>query len=98
MRKVKPIIRPLESKDIPEIAAAFQQLGWNKPASQYEHYLAEQERKVRDIYVPLWKESLQVMSLSLGHPGAKGNDVVDFRESNNRRRQKRPIKNNRLAL
>ncbi len=34
--------------------------------------------------LPLWKESLQVMSLSLGHPGAKGNDVVDFRESNNR--------------
>lgn len=51
MRKVQPIIRPLESKDIPEIAAAFQQLGWNKPASQYEHYLAEQERKVRDAYV-----------------------------------------------
>lgn len=51
MRKVKPIIRPLESKDIPEIAAAFQQLGWNKPASQYEHYLAEQEWKVRDVYV-----------------------------------------------
>lgn len=51
MQKTKPEIRPLESKDIPEIADAFRQLGWNKPASQYERYLAQQELGVRDVYV-----------------------------------------------
>ena len=51
MQKVKPIIRPLEHNDIPQIATSFEQLGWNKPASQYERYLVEQEMKARDVYV-----------------------------------------------
>lgn len=44
-------IRLLESNDIPEIAHAFQELGWNKPASQYEHYLVEQALELRDVHV-----------------------------------------------
>ena len=44
-------IRPLEHTDIPEIAEAFQQLGWNKPASKYERYLEEQTQGVRDALV-----------------------------------------------
>ncbi|RPJ22224.1 MAG: N-acetyltransferase [Chloroflexi bacterium] len=48
---MKPVIRLLQSADISEIAAAFRQLGWNKPASQYERYLLEQEQKVREVYV-----------------------------------------------
>jgi GNAT superfamily N-acetyltransferase len=51
MPKTKPSIRLLESHDIPEIANAFQQLGWNKPASQYERYLIEQAQKIRDVYI-----------------------------------------------
>jgi GNAT superfamily N-acetyltransferase len=51
MQKQNAIIRHLQSKDIPEIAGAFQQIGWNKPASQYERYLAQQELGVRDVYV-----------------------------------------------
>lgn len=51
MQKTAPIIRLLQGEDIPEIAAAFQQLGWNKPALQYEHYLTEQRQKIRDVYV-----------------------------------------------
>ena len=45
------MIRLLERKNIPEIAHAFQELGWNKPASQYERYLAQQELGVRNVYV-----------------------------------------------
>lgn len=45
------IIRLLEPTDIPEIAAAFQQLGWVKPATQYERYFQEQTLKIRDVYV-----------------------------------------------
>jgi len=56
MPKVKPQIRLLESKDISEIAKAFEQLGWNKPSSQYERYLMEQEIEFRDVYIAFVKE------------------------------------------
>ena len=45
------IIRLLEAQDIPKIAHAFEELGWDKPASQYERYLMEQAYEVRDVYV-----------------------------------------------
>lgn len=48
---MKPIIRLLEKRDIPQIAEAFQQLGWNKPAAQYERYLKEQTLEMRDVFV-----------------------------------------------
>jgi ribosomal protein S18 acetylase RimI-like enzyme len=41
----------LEKNDLPEIAKAFQALGWNKPASQYERYLIEQSRGLRNVFV-----------------------------------------------
>lgn len=44
-------IRLLEEKDIPVIAKAFEELGWNKPASQYQQYLREQLYEVREVYV-----------------------------------------------
>jgi GNAT superfamily N-acetyltransferase len=44
-------IRLLQSSDIPPIAAAFAALGWDKPASQYEQYLSEQEAGQRDVLV-----------------------------------------------
>jgi len=47
-------IRPLESRDIPEITTAFEEIGWNKPVSQYKIYLAEQEYRLRDVYLALW--------------------------------------------
>src|SRR5688572_24258937 len=51
MTKIKPVIRLLERKDISEIARAFQELGWKKPASQYERYLVQQKMNIRDVYV-----------------------------------------------
>src|SRR5688500_10207574 len=51
IQKVRPLIRLLESDDIPQIARAFQALGWDKPASQYERYLMEQVLEIRDVYV-----------------------------------------------
>ena len=41
VQKVKSHIRLLEGNDIPQIAKAFEQRGWDKPASQYERYLME---------------------------------------------------------
>jgi hypothetical protein len=43
-------IRPLESRDVAPISAAFSGLGWNKPRSQYERYLSEQQRGTRKVF------------------------------------------------
>jgi GNAT superfamily N-acetyltransferase len=51
MQKREAVIRALESRDIPEIAEAFRNIGWNKPATQYERYLRQQELGVRNVYV-----------------------------------------------
>ena len=44
-------IRLLEGRDIPKIVRAFTELGWNKPQSQYEQYLSEQQLDMRNVYV-----------------------------------------------
>ena len=51
IQKREAVIRALENRDIPEVAEAFRNLGWNKPASQYERYLRQQELCVRNVYV-----------------------------------------------
>ncbi len=56
MQETSLIIRPLERRDIPEIAAAFERLGWHKPASLYEHYLLEQEAQRRQVFVAFVEE------------------------------------------
>ena len=45
------VIRLLVSEDIQPIASAFAAIGWNKPASQYERYLAEQQGGERVVLV-----------------------------------------------
>ena len=49
------IIRRLEADDIQPIASAFQELGWHKPASQYEQYLQEQTHAQRAVAVAFYK-------------------------------------------
>ena len=49
MKPARVTIRPLEAGDIPEIAAAFQRIGWDKPASQYERYLRELAEGAREV-------------------------------------------------
>jgi len=84
VQKIKPIIRLLESDDIPPIAKAFQGLGWDKPASQYEHYLLEQELRVRAVYIAFAKEEfagyLTICWSSHYQPFQKENipEIVDF--------------------
>ena len=84
MPKIKLLIRLLERKDIPEIASAFQQLGWNKPASQYERYLMEQAQQIRHVYVAILKGEfagyLTICWNSHYEPFHKENipEIVDF--------------------
>ena len=40
-----------DSRDIPEMARAFEEVGWTKPVSQYEQYLLEQIYRVREVYI-----------------------------------------------
>ena len=56
MKKIKTCIRPFDNKYIPEIAKAFEELGWHKPASQYERYWMEQTLNIRDMYVAFVEE------------------------------------------
>ena len=43
--------RDLQQEDIPLIAAAFAELGWDKPVSLYQQYLEEQEKQQRCVWV-----------------------------------------------
>jgi GNAT superfamily N-acetyltransferase len=45
------VIRPLESRDVAPISAAFSAVGWNKPRAQYERYHAEQQSGLRTVFV-----------------------------------------------
>ncbi len=47
-------ISPLQSSDIAEMVAAFDALGWNKPAAQYERYVEEQASGARVVPVARW--------------------------------------------
>ena len=44
-------IRSLKASDAAAISEAFHAIGWNKPLSQYERYLAEQNRGARVVLV-----------------------------------------------
>jgi GNAT superfamily N-acetyltransferase len=44
-------IRALRDGDPEVISAAFTAIGWDKPVSQYEKYLAEQRAGLRDVLV-----------------------------------------------
>ena len=44
-------IHHLRHDDIASIAEAFAEIGWNKPASQYEGYLSEQDSGQRLVLV-----------------------------------------------
>jgi GNAT superfamily N-acetyltransferase len=44
-------IRPLNEDDPAVIAAAFVQMGWNKPQAQYRQYLGEQAAGIRTCFI-----------------------------------------------
>jgi GNAT superfamily N-acetyltransferase len=46
-------LRPLLERDAPVISQAFAELGWNRPAYQYEQYIAEQQQSIRQCWVAL---------------------------------------------
>ena len=81
---MQPHIRLLEHRDIQPIADAFQNLGWNKPASQYERYLAQQQSGHRTVFVAfandIFAGYLTICWQSNYPPFREGNipEIVDF--------------------
>lgn len=77
-------IRLLSSDDIAPIAAAFTALGWDKPASQYERYLAEQTVGDRVVLVAFVDDDFAGYVTIVWHshypPFAEANipEIVDF--------------------
>jgi ribosomal protein S18 acetylase RimI-like enzyme len=51
VNKVEAYVRLFDRLDISEISESFKEIGWDKPASQYERYLMEQALKLRDMYI-----------------------------------------------
>jgi GNAT superfamily N-acetyltransferase len=45
------LLEPLKKSDVQTISAAFQSHGWDKPSSQYERYLTEQDQGLRVVIV-----------------------------------------------
>src|SRR5215470_18516021 len=49
------VIRPMDESDPDTISAAFIALGWHKPRTLYQRYLAEQDRGHRLAFVAEWR-------------------------------------------
>lgn len=51
-------MRPLNEEDAAAFEEAFAEMGWNKPASQFDRYLREQETGRRTVLVAEWEGSV----------------------------------------
>lgn len=49
-RRLNLRIHPLRERHVENVAHAFANFGWDKPASQYHRYLSEQNRDVLALY------------------------------------------------
>jgi len=52
---VQPVIRAMDESDPETISAAFTALGWHKPLTLFQRYLAEQEGGQRLAFVAEWR-------------------------------------------
>ncbi|HYK29796.1 MAG TPA: N-acetyltransferase [Streptosporangiaceae bacterium] len=50
-----PVIRAMDESDPETISTAFTALGWHKPRTLFQRYLAEQERGHRLAFVAEWR-------------------------------------------
>ena len=87
-------IRTLQTQDIAPMTQAFAQIGWNKPASQYERYLVEQNAGARVCLVAFVDDDfagyLTVLWQSDYAPFRAANipEIADFNVLPHYRRQK----------
>ena len=53
MKTFELTIRLLQARDIPQVAKVIEELGWNKPVSEYQRRRMEEEAGSRMVYVAL---------------------------------------------
>lgn len=78
-------IQLLEARDIQPIAAAFHILGWNKSASQYERYLAEQEQGARTVFVAYFDQVFSgylTINWQSGYPPFRAENIPEIQDFN----------------
>ena len=79
------MIRPLESCDVAPISAVFSGLGWNKPCSQYERYLSEQQQGIRTVFVAFVGEAFAgyvTIVWSPAYPPSRAGRIPAIQDSN----------------
>ena len=78
-------IRPLIREDIAVISEAFNQIGWNKPASLFAGYLKEQETGERLIWVAHVKDEFAgyiTLKWQSGYPSFKEQNIPEIMDLN----------------
>lgn len=78
-------IRPLIRKDIAAISEAFNEIGWNKPATLFEGYLKEQELGTRIVWVAHVKDEFAVyitLKWQSGYPSFKEQNIPEIMDLN----------------
>lgn len=79
------LIRPPIREDIAVISAAFNQIGWNKPASLFEGYLKEQEVGERIVWVAHFKGEFAgyvTLKWQSGYPSFKAENIPEIMDLN----------------
>ena len=78
-------IRPLIREDIVAISKAFNQIGWNKPASLFEGYLKEQEAGERIVWMAHVHEQFAgyiTLKWQSGYPSFKAENIPEIMDLN----------------
>jgi len=78
-------IRPLKPQNCRIINAAFTAIGWNKPISQYERYLSEQDRGERVVLVALVDDLFAgylTIHWKTDYPPFRDNAIPEIRDFN----------------
>ena len=79
------VIRALRENDPPVIAAAFAQIGWNKPEAQYRQYLSEQSAGTRACLVAIAAGQFAgyvTVNWRPSYPGFSGQKIPEIQDLN----------------
>lgn len=78
----KLLIRSLKETDAIELSKGFEQQGWNKPVSQFERYLNEQNNQERQVFVAEFEDNVAgyvtLLPKTLAGPFQGLPEVADF--------------------
>ena len=78
-------VRPLQRRHIEPMTAVFRALGWHKPRSQYERYLAEQRQGRRVVFVAVIGEDFAgylTINWSAAYPPFREGWILEIRDFN----------------